>query len=62
MTEKHHFLVAMLDGMNRTVSTITEKLETLETMKRVLEETEDTKTLIAQNIFSVANERYMEME
>ena len=62
MTEKHHFLVAMLDGMNRTVSTIAEKLETLETRIRVLEETEDTKTIIAQNIFSAANERYLEME
>ena len=62
MTEKHHFLMAMLDGMNRTVSTIAEKLETLETRIRVLEETEDTKTIIAQNIFSAANERYLEME
>ena len=60
MTEKHQFLVAMLDGMNRTVSTIADKLDTLETRIRVLEETEDTNTLIAQNIFSAANERYME--
>ena len=52
----------MLDGMNRTVSTIAEKLETLETRIRVLEETEDTKTLISQNIFSAANARYLDME
>ena len=43
MTEKHHFLVAMLDGMNSTVTTIADKLETLETRIRVLEETEYTK-------------------
>ena len=43
MTEKHRLLMAMLDGMNRTVSTIAEKLETLETRIRVLEETEHTK-------------------
>ena len=52
----------MLDGMSTTVSTIADKLESLETREKVLEETEDTKTIIAQNIFSAANERYLEME
>ena len=50
------------DGMNRTVSTLADKLETLETRVKVLEETDDTKTLIAQHIFSAAYERYLEME
>ena len=62
MTKKHQFIVAMLDGMITTVSTIADKLESLETRVKVLEETEDTKTIIAQNIFSAANERYLEME
>ena len=62
MTEKHQFIVAMLDGMSTTVSTIADKLESLETRVKVLEETEDTKTIIAQNIFSAANERYLGME
>ena len=62
MTEKHQFLVAMLDGMSTTVSTIADKLESLETRVKVFEETDDTKTIIAQNIFSATNERYLEME
>ena len=62
MTEKHQFLVAMLDGMSTTVSTRADKLESLETRVKVLEEREDTKTIIAQNIFSAANETYLEME
>ena len=31
ITEKHQFLVAMLDGMRRTISTIADKLDSLET-------------------------------
>ena len=62
MTEKHQFIVAMLDGMSTTVSTIADELESLETRVKVLEEREDTKTIIAPNIFSAANERYLEME
>ena len=34
----------------------------LEARVKVLEETDDTKTIIAQNIFCAANERYLEME
>ena len=62
MTEKHQFLVAMFDGMSTTVSTIADKLESLETRVKLLEETVDTKSVIAQNIFSAANERYLDME
>ena len=52
----------MVRKMSTTVSTIADKLELLETRVKVLEEREDTKTIIAQNIFSAANERYLEME
>ena len=62
MTEKHQFLMAMFDGMSTTVSTISDKLESLKTRVKLLEETDDIKTIIAQNIFSAANERYQEME
>ena len=62
MPEKPQFLVVMLDGMSITVSTIADKLESLETSVKVLEETDDTQTIIAQNIFSAANDRYLEME
>ena len=51
-TEKHQFRVAMLGGMSITVSTMADKLET---RVKVLKETGDTKTIIAQNIFSSAN-------
>ena len=54
--------VALLDSMSTTVSTIGDKLESLETRVTLLEETNDTKTIIAQNIFSDANERYLKME
>ena len=48
--------------MSRTVSTIAEKLESSERRVKFLEDTDDTKTIIAQNIFSAANEIYPEME
>ena len=52
----------MLDGMSTAVSTIADKLESLETRVQILEERDDTKTIIAQNIFGAANERYLDME
>ena len=62
MTEKHKFLVDMLDGMNNKVSSIAEKLASLENRVQVLEESGNTKTLIAQSIFQAANERHNDME
>ena len=40
MTEKHIFLVSMLDGMDRNVSIIGEKLNDLEQRVHKLEKTE----------------------
>ena len=47
----------MFDDMSRTVSTIADKLDSLEARVKVLEEIDDTKTIIAQDIFCAANER-----
>ena len=52
----------MLDGMNNKVSSIAEKLASLENRVQVLEESGNTKTLIAQSIFQAANERHNDME
>ena len=62
MTEKHKFPVDILDGMNNKVSSIAEKLASLENRVQVLEESGNTKTLIAQSIFQAANERHNDME
>ena len=62
MTEKHKFLVNMLDGMNNKVSSIAEKLASLENRVHVLEEAGNTHILIARSIFQAANERHNDME
>ena len=46
MTEKHHFLVEMLDKMNNTVSSIENKIIALETRVTKLEENEHKQTCI----------------
>ena len=62
MTEKHQFLVTMLDGMNNSVSSIAEKLGLLESRVKVLEENENTQSHIARGIFQAANKRQNELE
>ena len=57
MTEKHHFLVEMLDNMNNTVSSMEHKIIALETRVKNLEENEHKQTCIAQSIFQASNER-----
>ena len=49
MTEKHHFLVEMLDRMNNTVSSIENKIITLETRVKKLEENEHKQTCIVSS-------------
>ena len=48
MTEKHKFLVNMLDGMNNKVSSIAENISA---SIRQLEEAGNTQTLVAQSYF-----------
>ena len=62
MTEKHHFLVEMLDKMNNTVSSIENKIIALETRVTKLEENEHKQTCIAQSIFQASNERQNDLE
>ena len=62
MTEKHHFLMGMLDKMNNTVSSIENKIITLETRVKKLEENEHKQTCIAQSIFQSSNERQNDLE
>ena len=61
MTGKHKFLVDMLAGMNNKVSSLAEKLASLETRMQVLEEAGNIQTLIA-SVFQAANKRHNAME
>ena len=62
MTEKHHFLVELLDKMNNTVSSIENKIIALKTRVYKLEENEHKQTCIAQSIFQASNERQNDLE
>ena len=62
MTDKHQFLVSMLDGMNNTVSSIEQKVGILESRVKVLEENEDKQSNIAQGIFQAVNKRQNQLE
>ena len=57
MTEKHEFLVEILDKMNNGVSSIENKLIALETRVQALEDNEHKQMVTAQNIFQASNER-----
>ena len=51
MTEKHEFLVEILDKINNGVSSIENKLIALETRVQAFEDNEHKQTVTAQNIF-----------
>ena len=62
MTEKHEFLMEILDKMNKGVSSIESKLIALETRVQALEDNEHKQTVTAQNIFQASNERQDDLE
>ena len=57
MTEKHQFIVSMLDSMNNTVFSIETKVMALETRVKALEEKEHLEPLIVRDIFQTSTER-----
>ena len=62
MTEKHKFIVEILDKMNNGVSSIESKFIALETRVQSLEDNKHKQTVTAQNIFQASNERQNDME
>ena len=57
MTEKHQFIVSMLDSMNNTVFSIETKVMALETRVKALEEKEPFEPSIVRDIFQTSTER-----
>ena len=62
MTEKHQFLVAMLDSMNNKVMNIEEKVGMIEDHVQRLEENENLQLETAREIFQKANRRQNVLE
>ena len=62
MTEKHQFLVAMLDSMSSTVSGIAEKLDSLASRVTALEKKDDMQSHTARAIYEAANSRQNQLE
>ena len=62
LTEKHQFLVAMLDGMNKKVTSIADKIFTLEQRVDTMEKKEYDQANIAQDIFQASNKRQNDLE
>ena len=62
MTEKHQFLVAMLDGMNSKVGSIADQLYLLEDRVKKLEEKENIHVLNAQSIYQATVKRQNDLE
>ena len=62
MTEKHHFLVGMLDSMNSKVSSFADQLCLLEDRIKKLEENENIHVTNAQCIYQAANKRQNDLE
>ena len=57
MTEKHQFIVSMMDSMNNTVFSIETKVMALETQVKALEEKEQLEPSIVRGIFHTSTER-----
>ena len=62
MFEKHQILVTMLDGMDRKVSDIGDKLMALESRVETLEKNQNLHLTNAQSIFQASNARQNELE
>ena len=62
MSEKHNFLVAMLDGMDRKVSSFGDKIVALEARIKTLEENENHQMNTARGIYQAANVRHNDLE
>ena len=62
MSEKHQILVTMLDGMDRKVSDIGDKLMAMESRVETLEKNQNLHLTNAQSIFQAYNARQNELE
>ena len=62
MSEKHQILVAMLDGMDRKVSSIGEQMASLESRVKTLEENDHHQIHTARGIYQAANKRQNDLE
>ena len=62
MSEKHQILVTKLDGMDRKVSDIGDKLMALESCVETLEKKQNLPLTNAQSIFQASNARQNELE
>ena len=62
MSEKHQFLVCMLDGMDKKVASIGDKLVMLESRVQALEKNGDLYLNNAQCIFQASNKRHNDLE
>ena len=62
MSEKHTFLVSILDGMDKKVADIGEKLLALESRVQTLEKNQNLHLLNAQQIFQASNCRQNDLE
>ena len=62
MSEKHTFLVSILDGMDKKVADIGEKLLALESRVQTLEKNQNRHLLNAQQIFQASNCRQNDLE
>ena len=62
MSEKHQILVTMLDGMDRKLSDISDKLMALESRVETLDKKQNFHLTTAQSIFQASNARQNELE
>ena len=62
MTEKHQFLIAMLDGMNKKVSGIAEKIFSLEQRVEKVEKNDQHQMNAARSIYQASNKRQNDLE
>ena len=62
MTDKHEFLVSMLDGMGKKMQKMTDSMDNLEKRVHKLEATQEQTLNDAQAIFQTANSRQNDLE
>ena len=62
MSQKHKILITMLDGMDRKVSDIGDKLMALESRVETLEKKQNLHLTNVQSIFQASNARQNELE
>ena len=62
MTEKHQFLIAMLDGMNKKVTGIADKIFSLEQRVEKIEQNDQHQINTARSIYQASNKRQNDLE